>query len=573
MSIKGINLLVDILKSEGVTTLFGYPGSYSMDILDALYDEREIEVILPRHEQGLIHAADGYARSTGKVGVCLVTSGPGATNLVTGLATAYADSVPLVCFTGQVPTWLTGNDAFQEVDIIGITRSICKYGVSIKKREDAGKILKEAFYIARTGRPGPVVVDLPKNIMLELGDDKYPSAPKLRGYKPTVNPHEGQLKKAIEMLNSAKKPVFLAGGGINISRSNKLFSKLVEITNIPVITTILGKGAINTNHPLYVGNLGMHGCYSANQAITECDLIFSIGTRFNDRITGKISEFAPEAKVIHLDIDPASISRNIKVDIPIVADAKKAIESMLNQVKPLDIKEWLDRIEILKESNKLSIMDNNRLNPKKIIDYINKNYKEVIVVTDVGQHQMWTAQYLELDENKQLLTSGGMGTMGYGFPAAIGAKLGNPDMEVICITGDGGFQMNIQELATAVTNEVKLIVCIFNNSYLGMVRQWQQLFYNERYSATCLNRNKHCNPYCKGPSEKCPPYSPDFVTVAKGYGAKGIRVTKEEEVEGAFKAANEQTGPTVIEFMISSEELVLPMVKSGKALNSMILEC
>jgi acetolactate synthase-1/2/3 large subunit len=574
MKIKGTALFVKALINEGIDTIFGYPGSYAMDILDELYTQDEIQVILPRHEQGLIHAADGYARSTGKVGVCLVTSGPGATNLVTGIATANYDSVPLVCFTGQVPTHLIGNDAFQEVDIIGITRSICKYGITVRDRKDLGRIIKEAFYIAKTGKPGPVVVDLPKDIMLELGDDTYPTDVSIRGYKPNSSVHIGQIKKAIDMLNAATKPLFLIGGGVNIARANNELTKLVALTQVPVITTIMGKGSIDSKNPLYIGNVGMHGCFAANNAISECDVLFSIGTRFNDRITGKLSEFASSAKIIHIDIDSSSISRNIKVDIPIVADAKMAIEAMIDYVKPCATQHWLEQINSWKEQYPLSMKQSDHLTPEMIIKHINENYTNAIIVTDVGQHQMWTTQYLEMNQDTQLLTSGGLGTMGYGFPAAIGAKLGNPDKTVICISGDGGIQMNIQELATAVSYGLPIVVCIFNNSYLGMVRQWQQLFYNKRYANTCTRRRKECSKNCAGPNINCPEYSPNFVKLAESYGAFGIRVTKKEDIKPAFDTAlQNKNAPTIIEFIIDSEELVLPMVQPGKALSNMTLEC
>lgn len=573
MKIKGTTMFVKALISEGVDTVFGYPGSYDMDILDELYNQDDIEVILPRHEQGLIHAADGYARSTGKVGVCLVTSGPGATNLITGIATANYDSVPLVCFTGQVPTALIGNDAFQEVDIVGITRSICKYGVTVRDRKDLGSIIKEAFYIAKTGKPGPVVVDLPKDIMLELGDDVYPAQVNIRGYKPNLSVHIGQIRKAVDMLNHSSKPIFLIGGGVNISHAHNELTKLVELTKVPVITTIMGKGAINTDNPYYIGNIGMHGSFAANKAINECDVLFSIGTRFNDRITGKLSEFAQNAKIIHIDIDSSSISRNIKVDIPIVADAKMAIEAMLNEAKPCSINPWLEKINVWKKDHPLS-MATDHITPEMIIRHINEHFKNAIVVTDVGQHQMWTTQYLEMNENTKLLTSGGLGTMGYGFPAAIGAQLGNENKTVICISGDGGMQMNIQELATCVAYGLPLIICIFNNSYLGMVRQWQTLFYSKRYSSTCTRRRKECSKRCAGPNKNCPEYSPNFVKLAESYGAYGIRVTDKDNIKSAFEQATQnKNAPTLIEFIIDSEEIVLPMVQSGKALSNMILEC
>ncbi len=462
----GAELFVKALKMEQVDTLFAYPGGQAIDLFNALYGERDIDVILPRHEQGLVHAADGYARSTGKTGVCLVTSGPGATNLVTGIATANYDSVPLVCFTGQVPTGLIGNDAFQEVDIVGITRNICKYAVTVRKRGDLAETIKKAFYIARTGKPGVVVIDLPKDVQQAYGSDEYPDEVEIRGYKPKVSVHAGQIKKAVEVLNRAKKPVFLIGGGVIISRAQDEMQRLAEATGVPVITTIMGKGAIPTTHDLYIGNIGIHGSYAANTAVSQCDVLFSIGTRFNDRITGKIGEFAPHAAIIHVDIDPASISRNIAVDIPIVADAKSAISALLEKAQPGGTAEWLEEINGWKQQHPIS-MGPEGLTPQKIISAMNDAFDNVIIATDVGQNQLWATQFLELGKNRQLLTSGGLGTMGYGFPAAIGAKIGNPDRDVIVITGDGGMQMNIQEMATAVCCELPLIICIFKQRLSG----------------------------------------------------------------------------------------------------------
>ena len=572
--ITGNKLFVKALKEEGVDILFGYPGACTIDISDELYKQDYTKVILPRHEQALVHAADAYARSTGKVGVCLVTSGPGATNLVTGIATANYDSVPLVCFTGQVARNLIGNDAFQEVDIVGITRSICKYGITVQKREDLGRIIKEAFYIARTGRPGPVVIDLPKDVMAELGSPEYPQTVNIRGYKPNTEVHIGQLKRAMKMLNKAKKPLFLAGGGVKIANAVEIFTKIVDITKIPVVTTIMGRGSIPTNHPLFIGNLGMHGAYAANMAVSECDLLFSIGTRFNDRITGKIHEFAPNAQIVHIDIDTASISRNVHVDIPIVADAKTATEKILEYAAFHDTAQWLEKIEGWKEEHPLKMKEKPVLTPQKVIEKINEMFEEAIVVTDVGQHQMFTTQYLELTEKKQLLTSGGLGTMGYGFPGAIGAQLGNPDTPVIAISGDGGMQMNIQEFATAVGQELPLILCVFNNNYLGMVRQWQKLFYGKRYSMTCLRARKSCEGKCGTPECECPPYTPDFVKLAESYGAKGIRVFKPEEIKEAFEEARKNTKtPTLIEFIMDPEDLVYPMIKPGGTLEEMLMDC
>ena len=570
--ISGNKLLVKALREEGVDTMFGYPGACTIDLSDELYKQDYTKVILPRQEIALVHEADAYARSTGKVGVCLVTSGPGATNLVTGLATANYDSVPLVCFTGQVARHLIGNDAFQEVDIVGITRSITKYGVTVRNREDLGRILKEAFYIARTGRPGPVLIDLPKDVMAELGSADYPTEVNIRGYKPSTHVHIGQLKRAIKMLGKAQRPLFLAGGGVNIAHASQEFTQLAEKTGVPVVTTIMGRGAIPTSHPLYIGNLGMHGAYASNMAVNECDLLFSIGTRFNDRITGKLHSFAPHAQIVHIDIDTAAISRNVQVDVPIVADAKEAIEKMLEYVTECNTQKWLEEVGQWKQEHPMEMKKKPIMTPQDILETMNRVFEKAIVVTDVGQHQMFVAQFMELDANKQLLMSGGLGTMGYGLPGAIGAKIGNPDMPVISISGDGGMQMNIQELATAVLEELPIISCIFNNNNLGMVRQWQKLFYGKRYSMTCLRSGAACRGKC-GEGE-CPTYTPDFVKLAESYGAKGIRVTKKEEIEPAFREAMKSTKtPIVIEFEIDPEDLVYPMIQPGGTLEDMILDC
>ena len=574
MQITGAELFVKALLAEQVDTIFAYPGGQAIDLFNALYGVEEIKVVLPRHEQGLVHAADGYARSTGKVGVCLVTSGPGATNLVTGIATANYDSVPLVCFTGQVPTHLIGNDAFQEVDIVGITRSICKYAITVRKREDLASIIKKAFFIARSGKPGVVVVDLPKDIQQALGSDCYPEQIEVRGYKPNTNVHIGQIKKALALLKTAKRPVFLIGGGVNIAHAQQEMTQLAEKTCIPVITTIMGKGALPTNHPLYVGNLGIHGSYAANTAISECDVLFSIGVRFNDRITGKVSEFAKKATIIHVDIDPASISRNIVVDIPIVADAKNAIVALLEKAPKYDFADWKKQIDSWKAEHPIYSIDGakSKVTPYSIIQEINRVFEDAVITTDVGQNQLWTTQFLELTDKKQMLTSGGLGTMGYGLPAAIGAKIGNPNKDVIAICGDGGIQMNIQEMATAVVYELPIIICILNNGYLGNVRQWQEMFYKKRYSCTCLRYRKSCAAFCNTPSACCPDYIPDFVQLTESYGAKAFRVQRPEDIKTTLEEAKgTKKVPTVIEFIIDPEENVLPIVPPGNPLSDMIM--
>ncbi len=585
-AITGAQLVVKALREEGADTIFAYPGGQAIDLFDALYDAPDIRLILPRHEQGLIHAADGYARATGKTGVCMVTSGPGATNLVTGIATANYDSVPLVCITGQVPTHLIGNDAFQEVDIVGITRSISKYAVTVRNRQELGTILKNAFHIASTGKPGVVVVDIPKDIQQAPGSSAYPKQACIRSYKPNTQVHPGQIKKVMELLANARRPLLLAGGGVHISGASHRLAQLCGLTGIPVVTTIMGKGAIPSDHPLYVGNIGIHGSFAANNAVNHCDVLLSIGTRFNDRITGQLDTFAPDAKIIHMDIDPASISRNITVDIPIVCDAANGVAALLQKASPLDVGNWQAQIQSWKDAHPLGAENGKKsalspvaepgcqetLTPYFIMQALNTEFAEAIIATDVGQNQLWATQFLDLNEHRQLLTSGGLGTMGYGLPAALGAKLGCPDKTVIAVTGDGGIQMNIQELATAIAYELPVILCILNNSFLGNVRQWQEMFYHRRYSGTCLRVRKSCPQSCSAPGTHCPPYVPDFVRLAESYGAVGIRVTHPDAVLPALQKARENTKtPTIIEFIIGCEENVLPIVPPGKPLDQMEL--
>lgn len=571
--ISGAQYLVKALQEEQVEFLFNYPGAATIDIMDELYKQDQVKVILPRHEQALAHAADGYARSTGKVGVCMVTSGPGATNLVTGIATAYADSVPLVCITGQVDLGLMGNDAFQEVDTVGIVRNICKYAVTVRDRKDLGRILKEAFYIARTGRPGPVVVDIPKNIQKAMGSDEYPTEVNIRGYKPNTAVHVGQVKKACSIISKAKRPLFLLGGGVSISGANELMMELVNKTGIPVVTTLMGKGAVDTRHPLYLGNVGIHGGYAPNVALTDCDVMISIGTRFNDRITGKLSTFAQDCKIIHIDVDAASISKNIKVDIPIVADAKLAIEKLLEYIEPHDLGDWPERLQQLKAERPVTQADEEGLTPQTVIDYINNHYERPIVTTDVGQNQLWTTQFLEIKGQYQMLTSGGLGTMGYGFPAALGAQMGNPDKRVFAICGDGGVQMNIQEFATAMHYRLPVTLIILNNGFLGNVRQWQQLFYDKRYACTNLMMDESALVTRDVIDNDEFEYVPDFVKLAEAYGAKAMRITKVEDIEKGFQLADTfKNGPTLLEFIIPTELNVLPMVPAGKSLSDMLLK-
>lgn len=588
MQITGAELFVKALLQEQVDTLFAYPGGQAIDLFNALYGAKGIDIILPRHEQGLIHAADGYARSTGKTGVCLVTSGPGATNLVTGIATANYDCVPLVCFTGQVPTHLLGNRAFQEVDIVSITKSITKYAVTVRKREELAGTIRKAFHIAKSGKPGVVVVDLPKDIQQALGSaesgNEFEQDAKRRSGQDGTTDSENEetcgdealaekMKEISDCLRRAKRPIFLAGGGVGIARAGKEMTALAEKTGIPVVTTIMGKGALPANHPLYVGNVGVHGSYAANMAVSECDLLLSVGVRFSDRIVGNAKEFAKNAVIVHIDIEPESVSRDVSVDISVKADAKAAIAELLETAADFGFDGWRQEIRAWEQERPLIAEQcgESRVTPLAVIRKINALFSDVIITTDVGQNQLWTTQFLELTDRKLMLTSGGLGTMGYGLPAAIGAKLGNPQKDVIAVCGDGGIQMTVQELATAVVYELPIIICILNNGYLGNVRQWQEMFYDRRYSCTCLRRRKDCPELCRKPSDACPEYTPDFVRLAESYGARGIRVLEQEEIEGAFFAAKaERKRPTVIEFIIGREENVLPIVPPGKGVGEMI---
>ncbi len=439
MSITGKKLFVKALKAEGVDTIFAYPGGMVKHLLDEIGKDGSIRIVLPRHEQALIHEAEGYARVTGKTAVCLVTSGPGATNTVTGLTDAFLDSIPLVCFTGQVAQPLIGNDAFQEVDVIGVTRNVTKWGVTVRERESLGRIIKEAFYIAGTGKKGPVVIDLPEDIQTEMGDSTYPDKVNIRGYKPNESVHVGQLKKAWKTLKNAQRPLILAGGGINIARADVPFAKFVETTQVPVVSTMMGKGALPEQHEYYMGNAGLHGAYACNQAISSCDVLFSIGCRFNDRVTGDLAEFAPNAKIVHIDIDSASISRNVVVDVPIVADAYLALEKLNEWATAIDTADWMKQIQAWDTEYPMSMpnVDRVKVSPQSIMEAINETFPKAWITTDVGQHQMWAAQFLALNSDRHMITSGGLGTMGFGYPAAIGAKLAAPDMPVVCITGDG----------------------------------------------------------------------------------------------------------------------------------------
>ena len=568
---KGCEIVVEALRKENVRVVFGYPGGAIMDVFDALYDA-PISFILTRHEQAAAHAADGSARATGKVGVCIATSGPGATNLVTGIATAYMDSVPMVALTGQVSTQMIGNDAFQEADIVGITRPITKHNYLVSKVDDLPRILKEAFLIASTGRPGPVLIDLPKDIQKAETALTYPESVEIRGYKPTYKGHPQQIKRAAAEIAKAKKPIIYAGGGVISSDAAKELKELAVKAEIPVTTTLLGLGAFPETHELSLGMLGMHGTVYANYAMAEADLIIAVGARFDDRVTGKLSAFAQHARIIHIDIDPASIHKNVTVDIPIIGDVKSVLKELNKLIRKCDSAGWLKAIQGWKKKHPLTYdMKGGTLKPQFVIEKMRELTKgEAIVATDVGQHQMWSGQYCRVIKPRTFISSGGLGTMGYGFPAGLGAQAGFPRELVVVISGDGSFQMNIQELTTAVNYDLPVKVLILNNQYLGMVRQWQQFFYKGRYASTCLARNIHCPKICDGKAGKCPPYVPDFVKVAEAYGAMGLRVEKEREVVPALKKAFQTKKPVVVEFVVEAEENVFPMVPAGASVKEMI---
>jgi len=554
MEKNGSQIIVDVLLDEGVDTLFGLPGGAVIPLYDAFY-ECPINILLMRHEQAAAHAADGYARATGKVGVCVATSGPGATNLTTGIATAFMDSIPMVALTGQVKTHLIGNDAFQEADTTGITRPITKHNYLVKDVADLARTLREAFYIARTGRPGPVVVDLPVDLSIANHDADAAAKAEvnLPGYKPRYEGNARQIKLAADAINAAEKPVLYIGGGVILSDASEEVVELARKANIPATTTLMAMGAFPEDDPLALEMLGMHGTVYANYAVTECDLLIAVGSRFDDRVTGKIEEFAPHAKVIHIDIDPTSISKNVEVDIPVVGDAKRILTELNPLIEPAEHKEWLAKISDWKRSHPLTYAEDG-LKPQMVVEKICEvTNGEAIICTEVGQNQMWACQFYQYSKPRSFISSGGLGTMGFGFPAAIGAQIGCPDKVVFDIAGDGSFQMNIQELCTVVQHKLPVKVAILNNGYLGMVRQWQELFYNKRYSHTTLHDG-----------------NPDFVKVAEAYGAMGIRVEKSEDVVPALEKAIEYDGPVVLDCIVDQEENVYPMVPAGEAIHRMI---
>jgi acetolactate synthase-1/2/3 large subunit len=548
----GARMLVECLRREGVRIMFGYPGGSVIPLFDALHDERPgedpdaIRFMLARHEQGAAHAADGYARATGRPGVCVATSGPGATNLVTGIATAYMDSIPLVAITGQVKTALIGNDAFQEADVTGITRPITKYNYLVRSLEDLPRVVKEAFHIASTGRPGPVLVDVPLDLTVAKGDLPETVEMDLPGYRPTYEGNDRQIERAAEAVNASERPVIIAGGGVVSSGASEELRALARKASIPVTTTLMGLGTFPEDDALSLHMLGMHGTAYANFAVQRSDLLIAIGARFDDRITGKLDTFAPEADILHIDIDPTAISKSIKVDIPIVGDARRVLVKLVPRVASRPRGGWLARVAEWKAKHPLTFAEDGKLHPQLVVQKIHEVTEgRAVVCTEVGQNQMWAAQFYGYSEPRTWVSSGGLGTMGFGLPAAIGAKLGRPDRIVFDVAGDGSIQMNIQELATAVCNEVPVKVAILNNGYLGMVRQWQQLFWGRRYSHTDI-----CG-------------TPDFVKLAEAYGALGLRVTEADEVESALRRAIEDPRPALIDFVVEREENVTPMVPAG----------
>jgi len=551
---RAADALVKALEAESVEHIFGIPGGAIIEVYDALYDS-SIEHILTRHEQAAVHAADGYARATGKTGVAFTTSGPGATNTVTGITNAYMDSSPIVVITGQVARALIGNDAFQEADIAGITMPVTKHNYLVTDPNALLTTVREAFHIASTGRPGPVLIDLPKDVTMAEIDFEYPPKIDLMGYKPKLSGHPKQIKRAGELIMKSERPVILAGGGVILSNASEELVKLAETIPAFVVTTLMGKGAMPEAHPLCLGFIGMHGSKYANYAIMESDLVIAVGCRFSDRTTGKVSSFAPYAKIIHIDIDAAEIGKNVRVDVPIVGDAKHILTELVKYIKYKQRKEWENKVNKWRNEYPLRYKRDGKLRPQYVIEKVYELKPDAVVATEVGQNQMWAAQYFKVSRPRQFISSGGLGTMGFGFPAAMGAQVAFPDKTVVDIAGDGSFMMNIQELATCVDYRIPVKVCVLNNMFLGMVRQWQQLFYDERYSETCLR--------CKEMS---------FEKIAEGFGAVGITVEKESEVEDALKEAFEIDMPVVIDFRVERLENVYPMVPAGAALNEMLDE-
>ena len=554
MNMRGAKILVESLKRAEVEYIFGVQGGAAMPIFDDLYDTEGLKLIPMRHEQGAAHAADGYARATGKVGVTLATSGPGATNLVTGIATAHMDSIPMVAITGQVATYLMGNDAFQECDILGVTRPICKHSYLIKSSDEVADVVAEAFHIAATGKPGPVVIDFAKDAQVQESAFYYPESVNIRSYNPTVVGHPGQIKKAIDLINQAEKPMIYAGGGVTLANAHEELRHFTDKTGIPITVTLMGLGAFPETHPLAMRMPGMHGSCCANYAFSDADLVIAIGARFDDRVTGNLERFSQKSKKIHIDIDPSCIGKNVSVDIPIVGDAKNILRDMNKLAQPVQIEPWMRQIREWQEKYPFEYRQNgDQVMPQYVIEQTYDLFPDAVVTADVGQHQMWAAQYFKYTEHRQWLNSGGLGTMGFSLPATIGAQLGRPDKTLVNINGDGSFIMNIQELVPAVTMKLPLKIFIINNMYLGMVRQWQEMFFQKRYSAVDYHDN------------------PDFAKLAEAFGATGIRVERPEEVRPALEQAKKiEDGPVVIDFIVDEEENVFPMVPSGAGLDEVI---
>jgi acetolactate synthase-1/2/3 large subunit len=560
MEMTGAQILMKILKDEGVETIFGFPGGAVIDIYDEL-SRTDIRHILVRHEQGAVHAADGFARASGKVGVCLVTSGPGATNTVTGIASAFADSVPVVVITGQVPTHLIGNDAFQEVDIVGITRPCTKHNYLVKSTAELGRTLKEAFYLARSGRPGPVLVDIPKNVVSLKADYEPFGEVRLRSYNPTYHPNRRQVREVVRLIAESERPLIFAGGGVILAGGAGELTRLARRAQIPVTTSLMGLGAFPGTDPLSLGMIGMHGTYRSNMSTANCDLMLAVGVRFDDRVTGKTDIFASQAKIVHVDIDPTSIRKNVPVSVPVVGDCRISLQLMNDMLDDNDVgdvaarrRPWLEQIDGWKKTQPLAYRQCENIKPQYVVEKIYELTRgEAIITTEVGQNQMWAAQYYLFDHPNRFISSGGLGTMGFGLPAAIGAQIACPEKTVVDIAGDGSIQMNIQEMATAVQYGLPIKIAVLNNGYLGMVRQWQELFYGKRYSATRMD------------------YAPDFVKLAEAYGAVGLRATRPEEVQPVLEKAFAVRRPVIMDFVVEAEESVYPMVPSGAPLTEMLL--
>ncbi len=560
MKLTGAQILMEVLKEEEVDSIFGYPGGAIIDIYDEL-EKTDIQHVLVRHEQAAVHAADGYARASGRVGVCLVTSGPGVTNTVTGIASAYMDSVPIVILSGQVPTALIGNDAFQEVDIVGITRPCTKHNYLVMSIDDLAATVKEAFYLARSGRPGPILVDIPKDITKETTEYTPGKKVKLKSYNPTYNPNMKQLKKVGKLIESSERPMIFAGGGVILSKASRELTEMARKARIPVTTSLMGLGAFPETDPLSLGMIGMHGTYRANMCTSVCDLMIAIGVRFDDRVTGKTDAFASQSQIVHIDIDPTSIRKNIPVTIPVVGDCKISLEHLNQLIDQVELgnldqkrKPWFDQIEEWKNTNSLAYEQKEVIKPQFVVEKLYELTKgQAIITTEVGQNQMWAAQYYQFDRPNHFITSGGLGAMGFGLPAAIGAQVAFPEATVVDIAGDSSIQMNIQEMATAVQSGLPVKVVILNNGYMGMVRQWQELFYDKRYVSTCMD---------------C---APDFVKLAEAYGAVGLRATKPEEVESVLSEGLKIPKPVIMDFVVEKEEGVYPMVPAGAAITDMLL--